>query len=346
MHDTMRAAQLVEPEVIEIAEIPVPEPGPGQVLIRVRAVGVCGSDVSIFRGNFQAETRLPYVLGHEFAGEIAALGADVKDLEVGQRVACRPDRPCGECEWCKKGETNVCPNVRFAASHGVPGCLCDYYVVDAFQVLPMGDAAGFVEASICEPTAIGLHIVENLVRPEGGETYAIIGAGPDGLTTMFAARQNGASRIFSSDLMPERLEAARRMGADATCNAAEDDFVDLIREETDGRGVDVAIEATGAVPAIQQVYEVTSIHGRGVILGIPPTDMVEVNCTAARRKELTVTSARRTVGKYRRALDFIESGELDTDILITHRFPFEQTQTAFEYVRDRRDGVLKAVIEL
>jgi len=346
MQDTMRVAQLVDAEVIEITEMRVPEPGPGQVLVRVRAVGVCGSDVSIFRGNFQAETRLPYVLGHEFSGEVAALGPGVQQLELGQRVACRPDRPCGECEWCKKGETNVCPNVRFAASHGIPGCLCDYYVVDAEQVLLMGDSVGFAEASICEPTAIGLHIIENLVKPTGGETYAIIGAGPDGLTTLFAARQNGASRILSSDLMPERLEAASKMGADATCNAGEQNFVDFVMDNTDGRGVDVAIEATGAVPAIQQVYEVTCIHGKAVILGIPPTDVVEVNCTAARRKELTVTSARRTVGKYRRALDFIESGELPTDVLITHRFPFEQTQTAFEYSRDRRDGVLKPVIEL
>ncbi len=346
MPNTMRVAQLVKPEVIEISEQPVPEPGPGQVLIRVRAVGVCGSDVSIWRGNFQAETRLPYVLGHEFAGEVAALGPDVQGLRVGQRAACRPDRPCGRCEWCRKGETNVCPHVHFAASHGVQGCLCDYYLVSAEQVLPMGDETGFAEASICEPTAIGLHIVENVVRPEGGEFYAILGAGPDGLTTLFAALQNGAARIFAGDLIPERLDAAARMGADATCNAAEEDFAEFIMRRTDGRGVDVAVEATGAVPAIQQVFEVTSIHGKGVVLGIAPTDMVEVNCTAARRKELTVTWARRTVGKYRRALDFIESGELPTDVLITHRFPLEQTQAAFECVRDRRDGVIKAVIEL
>ena len=101
-----------------------------------------------------------------------------RGIEVGQRVACAPDRPCGECEWCKKGETNVCPNVRFAASHGHPGCLCDYYVVDKSQVYPIPDSLGFVEASICEPMAIGLHVVENLVKPSGGETYALMGAGP------------------------------------------------------------------------------------------------------------------------------------------------------------------------
>ncbi len=342
----MRSAQLVEPNRIEVREAPVPAPGPGEVLVRVKAVGVCGSDVSIFRGNFQSETRVPCVLGHEFAGEVAALGPGVHGAAVGDRVACAPDRPCGECEWCRKGETNVCPNVQFAASHGVEGCLSDYFVVHASQLHAMPDALDFPEASLCEPTAIGLHIIENLVRPAGGETYAIMGAGPDGLTIMCAARANRASRIYVSDLIPERIEAARRMGADDVCNVGEADFLDFIRDRTDGRGVDVAVEAAGAVPAIQQVFLVTAIHGKGVILGIPPTDTIELNVTAARRKELTVVSARRTVGKYDRALEFLEQGKVNPGILITHRFPLERTQDAFEYARDRKDGVLKPLIVL
>ncbi|MGD2176127.1 MAG: alcohol dehydrogenase catalytic domain-containing protein, partial [Candidatus Brocadiaceae bacterium] len=189
MPQTMRSAQLVGPSQIDVREAPVPEPGPEEVLIRVRAVGICGSDVAIFRGELQAETSYPYVLGHEFSGEVAAVGSQVADIEVGDRAACAPDRPCGNCEWCRKGETNVCPSVRFAASHGEPGCLCDYYVVHASQVHPIGDSVGFAEAALCEPTAIGLHVVENLVQPEGGETYAIVGAGPDGLTILWAARE-------------------------------------------------------------------------------------------------------------------------------------------------------------
>ena len=346
MVEKMRCAVLVAPQQMELQEAEVPAPGPGEVLIRVKAVGVCGSDLHFFVGRLQKEVSYPYVVGHEFSGEVAALGRGVKGLRLGMRVACAPDRPCGECEWCKKGETNVCPNVRFAASHGYPGCLCDYYVVHASQVYPIADSVGFVEASICEPMAIGLHVIENIVRPRGGESYAIMGAGPDGLAIMTAALVNGASKVYVSDLLPERLAAAEKIGAHAVCNVARQDFGKLVLELTGGRGVDVAIEAAGAVPAIQQVFRIAAIHGRGVILGIPPVDVIEVDMTAARRRELTVTWARRTVGKYARALELIEQGALDTDTVITHRFPLERAQTAFEYVRDRRDGVLKAVITL
>jgi L-iditol 2-dehydrogenase len=315
-------------------------------MIRIRAVGICGSDVHFFVGRLQKEVSYPTVVGHEFAGEIAALGPGVQGLQVGMRVACAPDKPCGECEWCLKGEGNVCPNVRFAASHGYPGCLADYYVVHASQVYPIADSVGFVEASICEPMAIGLHVVENIAKPSGGETYAIMGAGPDGLTIMTAALVNGASAVYVSDLVPERLEAARKMGAAAVCNSGNEDFEEFVLDRTNGRGVDVAVEAAGAVPTVQQVFRVGAIHGKGVVLGIPPADTIPLDTTAARRRELTVTWARRTVGKYGRALDLIEEGSLATDVVITHRFPFEQTQQAFECVRDRRDGVLKAVITL
>ena len=346
MTDTMRSAQLVAPNEIEIREAPVPEPGPEEVLVRVRAVGVCGSDVSIFRGHFQAETELPYVLGHEFAGEVAAVGSAAEGVEEGARVACAPDLPCGECEWCRKGETNVCPNVQFAASHGVPGCLCDYFVVHQSQIHPIPGELDFASASLCEPAAIGLHVVENLAQPEGGESYAIMGGGPDGLTIMCAALENGASAVYVSDLVPERLEAARKLGADETWNAGDGDFLEFLMDRTDGRGVDVAIEAAGAVPAMQQVFRAACIHGKAIVLGIPPTDEVPVDMTAARRRELTMISARRTVGKYDRALRLIAEGKINADVIITHHFPFGRTQEAFEHVRDRKDGVLKAVVEL
>jgi L-iditol 2-dehydrogenase len=234
--------------------------------------------------------------------------------------------------------------VRFAASHGEPGCLSEYYAVHAGQLYPIAQSVEFEEAALFEPMATGLHIVENLVKPEGGESYAIMGAGPDGLTALCAARHNGASAVYVSDLVPERLQAALKMGADEVCDARGQDFVEFLLERTQGRGVDVAIEAAGAVPAIQQVFLATAIHGRAVVLGIPRQDRVEINLTAARRRELTFIAARRTVGKYPRALEYIQKGWLDAEVMITHRFPLDRVQEAFELVRDRRDGVLKAMI--
>jgi L-iditol 2-dehydrogenase len=234
--------------------------------------------------------------------------------------------------------------VRFAASHGEPGCLCDYFVAGVAQLYPIEDSVQFEEAALFEPMATGLHIVENLARPTGGESYAILGAGPDGLTALCAALQNGASAIYVSDLVPERLEAAAALGATAACNAGEQDFAAFVRERTSGRGVDVAIEAAGAVPAIQQTFHLAAIHGTAVVLGIPPADELMLDLTAARRRELTFIAARRTVGKYERALELIADGSLDTDVMITHRFPLEETQRAFECARDRADGVVKAMI--
>jgi L-iditol 2-dehydrogenase len=342
----MRCSVLVGPSRLELQEVPIPEPGPQEALVRVKAVGVCGSDLHFFVGRLQAGTSYPLIMGHEFSGEVAALGPGVAGVEVGTRVACAPDRPCGSCEWCLRGEANVCPNVRFAASHGEPGCLSDYYVVGADQLYPIADSVGFDQAALCEPLAIGLHIVENLARPAGGETYAIMGAGTDGLAVLFAALRNCASAAFVSDLIPQRLEAARKLGANDTCNAGREDFVQFVLDRTEGRGVDVAVEAAGAVPAIQQVFRAACIHGTAIVMGIPPVDMVEMDLTAARRRELTFIACRRTVDKYGRALELIERHQLDTDILITHRFPLEQAQQAFECARDRADGVIKPVILL
>ena len=344
MPESMRASLLVAPGTMEVRDVPLPKPGRGEVLLRVRAVGICGSDLHFFAGHLQRETSFPLLLGHEFAGEVAALGPDVQDVTVGARAACAPDRPCGTCEWCRKGQTNVCPNVRFAASHGEPGCLSEYYVTHASQLYPIADSVTFEEAALFEPMATGLHVVENLARPKGAETYAIMGAGPDGLAILCAARHNGASAVYASDLVPERLEAALKMGATDVCDAGREDFVQFLLERTEGRGVDIAVEAAGAVAAVRQVFHAVAIHGTGIILGIPRQDEVRVNLTAARRREATIIAARRTVGKYGRALEFIESGQLDTSVMITHRFPLEQTQQAFECVRDRRDGVIKAMV--
>jgi len=342
----MRCLMATGPEHVELRRAAVPVPGPGEVLIRVRAVGICGSDVHLFAGRLQKEFSYPFVLGHEFSGEVAALGTGVDGVEVGARVACAPDRPCGKCEWCKKGETNVCPNVKFAASHGEPGCLCDYFIVDQKQIYPMPDSLSFEQAALFEPAALGLHIVENLARPQGGESYAVMGAGPDGLAVLCVARANDAGAVYVSDLIAERLDAALKLGADVACNAAEQDFLALVLERTGGRGVDVAVEAAGAVPAIQQAFPMACIHGKAIVMGIPPVDKLEMDLTAARRRELTFIACRRTVGKYTRALEMIDSGQIDAGVIVTHTFPIEKAQQAFECAHSRADGVIKAMIQL
>ena len=343
----MKVAVLVAPNRIEIEDRPAPRPGPEDVLVRVRAVGICGSDTHYFAGlrDHEKDTVYPFVLGHEFAGEVAEVGSAVRDVAAGTRVACAPDRPCGKCEWCRKGERNVCPNVRFSGSGKVPGCLQEHYVVHRSQLHPLAGSVGFAAATLAEPLGIGMHIIDNLVRPKGGESYAIIGAGPIGLVTTFAAKLRGAGAVYVSDKVPERLEAARRLGADRTCRVPSESLEELVRDATGGRGVDVAVEAAGDTAAVEQVTRLARIHGLAIIEGIPPVGSAPVDVNAARRRELTVIFGRRSLHKTDEALALIESGRFDAGVMLTHEFPLEDAQRAFEYARDFRDGVIKAIIK-
>ena len=342
----MRTAVLVEKNHIEVQDRPVPEPGRGEVLIRVRAVGICGSDTHYFAGlrDHETQTVYPFVLGHEFSGEVAGLGEGVSGIEIGERVLCAPDRSCGECEWCRKEELNVCPNVRFAGSGGVIGCLSEYYLVQESQLHPISDELGFAEATLAEPLAIGLHMVDNLIAPKGGETYAVVGAGPIGLCATFAARRRDAAAIYVADLLPNRLGAARKLGAQATCLASENDFVEFVREQTGGRGVDVAVEAAGDVEAIRQVVPLAAIHGLALVEGIPASGQVVFDVDLARRRELRMVFGRRSLGKTDEALELLEEGTFDASVMLTHEFSLDETQEAFEYTRDYRDGVIKAIV--
>ena len=343
----MKTAVLIEPNRIEIQDRTVPDPGPQEVLIRVRAVGICGSDTHYFAGKRDHEdsTVYPFVLGHEFSGEVAKTGANVSGVEEGARVGCAPDRPCGQCEWCQKGEENVCPNVQFAASGGIPGCLSEYYVVHQSQLHPLSPNIGFGEATLAEPLAIGLHIIDNLVQPRGNETFAIIGAGPIGLVTTFAARLRGEHAvIYTSDRLSERIAAAETFGASETCLVTDRDFSDFVLDKTSGRGADVVVEAAGEKQPIDQVAGMASIHGTAIVEGIPPAGHVKFDVDSARRRELKVIFGRRSLHKTDEALALVADGQFPSDAMITHEFSLEETQEAFETTRDYSDGVIKAII--
>ncbi len=343
----MKSAVLVEPNRIEIRDQARPEPGPGQVLVRVRAVGVCGSDTHYFAGwrDHESGTIYPFVLGHEFAGDVAQLGAGVDDVAEGQRVLCAPDLPCGTCEWCVRGEKNVCPNVQFAGSAGVMGCLSEYYLVARSQLHPIPDSITYARATLCEPLAIGLYIIDNLVKPRGGESYAVIGAGPIGLVSAFCARLRNAGAVYVSERIGPRADAALRYGATEICRVEdEDDFENFIDAATGHNGVDVVIEAGGESGSILQAAKLSRIHGLVIIEGIPPAGEVPFAVDAARRRELNVIFGRRSLDKTDEALELIETGRFDADGMITHEFPLREAQKAFECTRDYRDGVIKAVI--
>jgi L-iditol 2-dehydrogenase len=338
----MRAAVQTERGRIEIVERPTPAPGPGQVLVRLRAVGICGSDVHYFvDGRIgDAVVTYPYILGHEPAGEVAALGEGVTGLTVGQRVALEPALSCGACHACNIGRPNCCPNVQFLGTPPYNGTFEDYHLYAPAQCVPIPDHVSFEAAATLEPMAVGVHAV-NMARLKMGDRIAIMGCGTIGIVTMMAARAAGASFIAMSDPIPARREAAKRFGADLVLDPTADNVVEAIQATGP---IDVAFEAAGEQGAIDDATLVVRPAGTCVIIGIPAVDRIALWVHNVRRKELNLIMARRSNMELEPTIRLLGSGQLHPEQIVTHRFPLERLAEGMDLVHHYRDGVLKAMI--
>lgn len=342
---SMKAAVLVSPRRIEIQERPVPEPGPHQVRIKVAAVGVCGSDVHYYeKGRIgSAVVQYPTILGHEPSGIVDAVGEGCQ-LKPGTRVAVEPASPCMKCEHCLGGRHNICPNVEFLGTPPIDGIYMQYHCMPEHCCVPIADSLSLIEAAMLEPFGVGLHAVR-LARLEPGETVAIFGSGPIGLVTLMSARLAGASKILCTDLVPARLEFAKKLGADAVMNAADGDVVKWVGEQTKGRGVDVTFEAAGEQATVTHTCSSARIGGRGFIIGIPSVPEFTIPMHECRRRELALQQVRRSNGEAIKVLPMVEAGTIDLKPLATHFFPLEKVTDAFDLVHNYADGVIRAVIQ-
>ena len=241
----MRSAVLAAVGQISMTSAPVPEPGPGEVLVRMRAVGICGSDVHLFVDGHIGETVAtpPFVLGHEPSGEVAALGAGVTTLSVGQRVALEPSLPCGQCAICRAGRPNCCQQVRFLASPPVAGVFEEYHLFTAPQCVPIPDTISFAAAATLEPLGVGLHAVR-LGRVRAGDRVAVMGCGPVGILTAMAARVAGASFVAMTDPLPARRAHAARLVADLVLDPQDEGTLPAIAAAAGE--IDITFEAAGA----------------------------------------------------------------------------------------------------
>lgn len=341
----MKVSVLTKPQTVEVQERPVPEPGPGEVRIKLAAVGVCGSDVHYYyEGRIgSAVVQYPTVLGHEPAGVVDAAGEGV-GLPVGTRVAIEPAAPCMHCEHCLAGRHNTCPQVRFLGTPPIDGIYAQYYVMPAHCCIPIPDTLSLVEAAMLEPFAVGLHTVE-LARLRIGETVAIFGSGPIGLVTLLAAKLAGAGAVYMTDLVPERLAFARHLGADAVCDAASTDVTAWIHDLTKGRGVDITVEAAGVQETLNHSCETARVGGRAMLVGIPSVDELTIPMHSCRRRELDMMHVRRSNNEVLRAIPLVAEGRVDLSVLATHFFTLDRVSEAFDLVHGYRDGVIRAVIQ-
>jgi L-iditol 2-dehydrogenase len=339
----MRAALLTGPQHIEIAEVADPEPGPTEVLVRIRSVGVCRSDAHYYTDGRIGDTlvQYPHILGHEPAGEVLAVGSEVRSVRPGERVAIEPAVSCGECEYCLSGRQNICPNVRFLATPPYQGVFCELAAVPAHALIPMPDSVSFDEAALAEPLAIGLHAIR-LAQLMVGESVGIFGAGSIGLCVLLAARAAGAGRIVVTDPIEYRRRKALTLGADTAVDPTSADAREAIAGGT--RGLDATFEAAGEQQAVDDTIDCCRPGGRALIIGIPREDRLSFNAHPARRKELTIRNVRRSNGEAATVLDLIARRVLDVAPLATHRFPLERTDEALRLAVEFGDGVIKALI--
>ncbi len=332
---TMRVVVLTRPGELELQERPVPRPGAGQVLVAVRSVGVCGSDVHYFQrgriGDFVL--RAPLVLGHEVSGHIVAAGTGVDPGRVGGRVAIEPGTACGRCAQCRAGRYNLCPGMRFFATPPVDGALAEYVLVRADLAFDLPERVSDDAAALLEPLSVGIWATGKAGVSVGGSVL-IAGAGPVGLLTAQAARARGASTVVVSDIVPRRLAAAARNGASAVLPASEVPGA--------GRDFDAFIDCSGAPTAIIAGIRALRPAGRAVLVGMGSDDLV-LPFAVLQQREISVTGTFRYANTWPTAIALAASGAVHLDALVTDRFPLAEAEHALRSVT--REGTIKPIIE-
>ncbi|WP_302104768.1 NAD(P)-dependent alcohol dehydrogenase [Polycladomyces zharkentensis] len=342
---TMKAAVLKKPLEMELRELPVPKVSGDEVLVKVMAVGVCGSDVHYYEhgriGRHVVEQ--PIILGHECAGIVVATGDRVSRVKVGDRVAIEPGVTCGTCAYCKEGRYNLCPDVSFLATPPVDGAFTQYIKHREDFLYPIPDGLSFEEAALIEPFSVGIHAARRAgLMP--GSAVAIMGMGPVGLMAVVAAKAFGASLIIATDLLSNRLVAAEKLGATHTVNILEQQPEEAIRAITGGEGVDVAFETAGHPKAIQSALASVRRGGKLAIVGLPPQDEIGLNVPMIADREVDIYGVFRYANVYPQAIRFLSSGIADVTPLITDRYPLEQTRDALERARTQKEKSLKVFV--
>jgi L-iditol 2-dehydrogenase len=341
----MNALQLVAPQRLEMGVLPdPPDPGPLEVLVRLRASGVCGSDMHTFSegGIAGTDAAYPCVLGHEPSGEVAAVGPGVTDLSPGAMVAVEPFIVRAECEFTRTGRQNLALTNEFMGRE-IPGALREYAVLPRRNLMLMPDGMTFGDAAFVEPLAVLLHSYE-LAELRMGEAVAVMGAGPIGLIAVALAKVAGASVIVAADRIEHRLQRARKLGADVAVNVDRESPVDAVMDLT-GCGAHVVIDAAGKSESINNAIACLRPGGRIVIVGIPSDPAVPLNMWTALDREARIHVQKRSNGNDHDALDLLKRGLVRSEDIISHRFPLEQGQEAFETMADFREGVIKPLIE-
>lgn len=316
---------------VRVENVPKPECGPGQALVRVAYAGVCGSDLHIFRkGMFVAS--IPETMGHEFSGVVEQIGEGVSEVSPGDHVVGDPRVSCGSCRWCGEGSYNLCPGLGFIGEVA-PGCFAQYLILDAKKLLKLPAAIGLRQAALVEPLAVALHIAGR-GRFTGAEHLGVVGAGPIGLLTVIAAKAVSVKRITVIDISPDRLELAARLGA-----AALDAFPAGSNDPPD-----VVVEAVGLETTLAGALGWLRPRGRLVMAGLyEEKAVIDPNDIVVKELDLAGVDAYET-GDLQKAIKLLAEGALDVDHVVTHVLPLESAAAAFDLLTSENKKACKILL--
>lgn len=338
-------AILEHPGKMVIKNAAIPEPKADEVLIKVSQVGMCGSDIHGFQFGPYLPPKDPNQvigLGHEVAGIVTKVGTEVTNFKVGDRVCVEPGIPCGKCEFCRAGHYNVCPDVDFmATAPNYKGALTNYLTHPADFTFHLPNHVSLVEGALVEPAAVAIHAAEmggNLV----GKNVVILGAGAIGLLTTMATELSGAAKIVVIDVLKNRLDKAKRLGATAVFDGRDADLVDKVKAVVGTYGADLVYETAGAIATAKLGLQLVKRTGKFLIVGtIPgetPIDFLKIN------REVTIQTVFRYVNDYQKTIDMIANGTLDVLSITDKYFDYADTQKAFEFAVNQKQDFIKAVI--
>lgn len=332
---------------MEMMEVPDPMLAhDNDVLIKMKTIGVCGSDVHYYTsGKIGSQVvRYPFPVGHEGSGLVVKTGSAVTRVKPGDRIAIEPAMPCFECDQCLARRHHTCRKLKFLGCPGqADGCLSEYIVMPETSCIPISDSLSYDQAALSEPLAIGVYAVKQSI-PMTGAKVGILGFGPIGMSVLLPALAQGAESVYVTDKIPERIEMAKKSGAAWAGNPDKEDMVkEIVNHEP--QMLDVVFECCGQQEAIENAIDILKPGGKLMIIGIPEFDRWSFPVDKLRHKELTITNVRRQVDCVEPSLEMMEKGIVDVSLMPTHRFKFEDTKAAFELVTEYKDGVMKAMID-
>jgi 2-desacetyl-2-hydroxyethyl bacteriochlorophyllide A dehydrogenase len=338
----MKALVYYGPEDLRLTEVADVAPAKNEVLVKIKACGICGSDVQGFLG-VTGRRIPPMIMGHEFSGEIAGLGEGVKNFSAGDRVTVQPSDFCGECEYCKQGLTNMCTAKRFFGVLTVNGAFAQYLCVPEKLLYKLPDNISFEAGAMIEPFSVAYRAVE-AAGEIAGKNILIVGAGTIGLLALKIAAVKKPAKIFVSDLNDFRLTVAKQNGADVVINPSRDNMERIIKTGTGEKGVDISIEAVGISQTVQQAMSMLRIGGKCVWIG-NAAKMISINMQEVVTKELHIAGTYTyTHEQFGRALELLAKGIVNVGPIISRTISFEEAPEMFARLAKSPDDLLKVIV--